>query len=295
MSRMFFWENKYEDPLFPFVIFYIYKQCTLSDGQTFEGMLWHDELQFTLVLSGEVTFQVNGENYDLTTDDVLFINRAALHETIKMSDDCEYISLNFMDKLLSFSNDSRMEKCYVKPYLEANMFSAYKFTVNEKWQAEVIGLIKRIWDIYKRRSYAWEFDVCVDLVFVWRYMIKNIDIPEHKDGKNGQSQNERMRLMLTFIHQNYSDNLKLEDIAASANISVAECGRCFNEMIAVSPYAYLIRYRLKKAVHLLINSEYSVTDIAIAVGFQDVAHFIQSFKKQEGMTPGQFRKKYRSR
>lgn len=296
MSEKLFWENRYEDSMFPFIIFYISEQGILSDGQSIEGILWHDELQFSLVLSGQVTFLINGESYELKADEAVFINRAAFHETIKMTENCEYISLNFQENLLTFSKDSRMEESCVKPYTESNTFSGYKFTKGVNWQDEIIVILKRIWHIYNQKKiFGWEYDICVNLAMIWLRMIKNIEIENNDGQKSGQSQIERMQMMLRYIHQNYNDNLTLERIAAAANISVAECSRCFNDMISVSPYAYLIRYRLKRSIYLLIGSDYSITEIAITVGFQGAAHYIQTFKKQEGITPGQYRKKYKSK
>lgn len=84
--------------------------------------------------------------------------------------------------------------------------------------------------------------------------------------------------MLSFIHKNYSNNLTLKEIADTAHLSVSECTRGFKKGILMTPYFYLIKYRINKSCDLLIATDYTITEIAQRVGFNNANHFIQSFK-----------------
>ena len=57
------------------------------------------------------------------------------------------------------------------------------------------------------------------------------------------------------------------------------------------PMQYLNEYRVEKACALLENTAYSVTDAALAVGFDDASYFARVFKKQTGVSPRNYRKK----
>lgn len=52
---------------------------------------------------------------------------------------------------------------------------------------------------------------------------------------------------------------------------------------------YLIEYRLEKSRELLEQTILKVSDIATHVGYNDVSHYIQSFRKVYGMTPEEYR------
>lgn len=84
--------------------------------------------------------------------------------------------------------------------------------------------------------------------------------------------------MLIYIHTHYADELSLKDIADAGTMSIAQCNRCFNKMLNVTPYEYLIQYRLQKATNLLKDATLNVTEISEIVGFNNVTHFIQVFK-----------------
>lgn len=96
--------------------------------------------------------------------------------------------------------------------------------------------------------------------------------------------------MLSFIHQNYFNNITLQEIADIAHLSISECTRSFKRTIHMTPYDYLIKYRIKKSSELLTSTQYTITEIAHRAGFNHVNHFIQSFKKHYNKTPKEFRK-----
>lgn len=56
--------------------------------------------------------------------------------------------------------------------------------------------------------------------------------------------------MLSFIHQNYYKSISLQDIDESGNMNIAQCYRYFK----MSPYDYLIHYRLLKSIDYLLDS-----------------------------------------
>jgi len=76
-----------------------------------------------------------------------------------------------------------------------------------------------------------------------------------------------------------------EHLAVSQNYLT----NCFQKEIGVSPLAYANRYRIHRAKNLLSDTKQSVTEIAIAVGFTDLAHFSRVFRKETGFSPTEYR------
>lgn len=98
--------------------------------------------------------------------------------------------------------------------------------------------------------------------------------------------------MMSYIQQNYQNKISLEDIASSASVSKRECLRCFQISIHKTPFAYLMDYRIEMAEKLLKTTDLSVIDIALQTGFSNGAYFGMIFKKNCGITPGEYRKKF---
>jgi AraC family transcriptional regulator len=96
---------------------------------------------------------------------------------------------------------------------------------------------------------------------------------------------------LRFIHENYSHDLSLNDLAEAVHLSPFHVARLFKQTLGVSPHQYLIQVRVNSARSLLSagSGERSLAEVASAVGFADQSHLTRHFKRIMGVTPKQFR------
>lgn len=105
---------------------------------------------------------------------------------------------------------------------------------------------------------------------------------------------ERLMPVYLLVEQAYGDpGFGLERMAETLGVSSQRLNTLFRESWGVSPYQYLLRFRIQKAKELLLEDRgRPVKEIAEAVGFQDDSHFVYTFRKLGGMTPVQFRRQY---
>lgn len=94
---------------------------------------------------------------------------------------------------------------------------------------------------------------------------------------------------LSFIEQNFQNNISVEDIAASCGLNRSYFGKIFHENMGKSPQEFLISYRMSKAAELLKLTKFSVADIGNAVGYPNQLHFSRAFKNVYGVSPRQWR------
>ena len=94
---------------------------------------------------------------------------------------------------------------------------------------------------------------------------------------------------LSFIKNNFSNDITLEDVALAEGIDRRYMSRLFKIHSARSPQEQLIKMRIEKAKELLLNTEYPVGTIAISVGYRDLLQFSKIFKKHTGVSPLKFR------
>ena len=92
-----------------------------------------------------------------------------------------------------------------------------------------------------------------------------------------------------FISEHFAEPLSLEDVAAHVDLSPSYFSTVFKEHTQTSFKEYLNYIRIEESKRLLSNTDYSIIDIAIAVGFEDQSYFSKVFKKYTGMTPKQYR------
>lgn len=107
--------------------------------------------------------------------------------------------------------------------------------------------------------------------------------------KNYKSENA-IDKAIEYIQQNYNCQLTIDEIAEYVGISSSHFMKLFREHMHTTCISYINQYRLTKAVELLKTTEYSILDIATAVGYNNISLFNRDFKKIYGMPPKEVRK-----
>ncbi len=92
-----------------------------------------------------------------------------------------------------------------------------------------------------------------------------------------------------YIKSNIDSTINVEKLSALSNMSNATFYRTFKRVYGVSPMAFILMEKLKKAKQLLLNSQISISEVCYSLGYSDVNYFHRIFKKYEGITPGSFR------
>jgi len=95
---------------------------------------------------------------------------------------------------------------------------------------------------------------------------------------------------IDYIHQNYSYNISIGDVARHVGIDRTYLYRIYIKYKKGSPKQYLMKYRLLVAKDMLENTNYSITEVALSSGFHDASSFCKTFQKMEGIAPLQYRK-----
>lgn len=98
-----------------------------------------------------------------------------------------------------------------------------------------------------------------------------------------------------YIHIHLHEKITLERAADHVGISPCHLSRVFQAETEISFVEYIQKERVEAARHMLIYSEYSVSEISEYLHFSTQSYFIKIFRKHMGMTPSAYRKYYREK
>lgn len=98
-----------------------------------------------------------------------------------------------------------------------------------------------------------------------------------------------------YIEKYYMKDISLDEISLVAGYSKSHFSRTFKEMTGVNFSKYLVQVRIENAEKLLINSDQSIYDISLEVGFNDYSYFSKAFKDAYGLSPKDYRKNKKSK
>ena len=102
--------------------------------------------------------------------------------------------------------------------------------------------------------------------------------------------NPKFQKVLSFLVENYKNEIGLEEVAQIGGFSKTAFCRFFKAHSGKTFMEFVLDYRLKAACQLLLRSNLAAKEIAYEVGFQDLPYFYRAFKKVMGMSPMKYRK-----
>jgi len=104
------------------------------------------------------------------------------------------------------------------------------------------------------------------------------------------AQLRQVRLARDAMDRDWAQPLDLAAVAARAGYSRTYFVKLFREVYGETPGQYLSRRRVERAQELLRSANLTITEICMLVGFSSLGTFTTKFKRQVGMTPGEFRR-----
>ncbi len=96
-----------------------------------------------------------------------------------------------------------------------------------------------------------------------------------------------------WLQANIDKPLSLEQLANLANVSVRTLIRRFHSALKITPTAYIQQVRVEKARELLEFTTFPVNKVAWSVGYEDPSAFGKLFHKIQGLSPGEYRRRFR--
>lgn len=251
---------------------------------------WHNDIELIAVLTGEMNYNVNGEIVTLRSGNGIFINSGQMH--FGFSDaraECEFICTLLHPMLLCAA--SSCEQDFVLPVVRNSAAPFALLNPKTTWQQKIL---EQIHFIYKNKGReTTPLKALSAFSAIWSLLYENLPSPSDATAANMQSSDLTItKNMVGFIQKNYAHKISLIDIAASGAVGQSKCCKLFTKYFNQTPNLYLNKYRLNKSIELLRNTDLSITEIALSVGFGGASYYAETFRKWIGKSPTEFRKEY---
>ncbi len=238
----------------------------------------HKECEIYLNLSGDVSFEVENRIYPVSRGSVIITRPYEYHHCIYHSENChkhywitfsaeqneDFLELFFkrekgMDNLIHLSEDELTETCRLLDELLQNDIDFLKRRINFLKIIHILNGGKKV-------SYT--------------------------DSLNGIPDDTIQ--VLQYMDEHLSEEITIKELTEACNISPSTLERRFKEALNSSPFAVLRKKRLIASMEYLRRGN-MVSEAAYKSGFSDYSNYIHLFRKQFGMTPLQYKKKFEKR
>lgn len=250
---------------------------------------WHPDFEIATAVCGVLDYQVGNRHIMLEAGDSIFVNGNVLHGIKQLSGSIPDPMPNIVfSATLIAPETSAIYQKHILPIVQCNCLPYVVFRHDA--HSEINGIIQDIYKQMQDKALCYELAVQRNLNRILEFISCNFHSLPKTEATRIQLNNQiRLQKMLAYIYENYASPVTLGDIAAAADISRSEAGRCFHTYMGCSPLDALIQYRLQMAHPLLNDSTQSLQQISYACGFHSANYFSRQFKKKYGLTPSQYR------
>lgn len=251
---------------------------------------WHPEIELTLILSGQIEYQIEDNTYILSAGDGVFCNANSLHSGhMYKNQDCTYLSITFHPRFLYGYENSILNTKYVNFITSNELWASITLEKTIAWQQNVLEYMNRIYELSQTVPNDFELEVHMMLLQIWHQLYGHFSIQPSITQKPRQHL-QRLRDILLFIENHYNHDITLEDVAKTANICKSECCRFFKKHMGLTIFDYILYLRIQNSLSLLKKND-SITEVAVMVGFSSPSYYSQIFKRYMKCTPMEYIKK----
>lgn len=245
-------------------------------------MHYHPDYELFYIISGDASFIINDTCVSLSDGDLLLIPPNTIHRSF-------YPSHKYTDRIELCISPDILDK-NTKEILE-QLLTEYHRNFPLKYRSKTISLLKSIMDEVNFSDKP--FSLTLAKAYVYEILVH---LFRHSKSTTTQSKNENpiIQNVIEYVEKNYSDDLSIPGIAKKFNISESNLYRVFNQHTNMSINNYINFIRINKAETLLLETDLSITEVAFRCGFNDGNYFSTVFKKYNGNSPSNFKKRIKN-
>ncbi|CAM3670268.1 helix-turn-helix domain-containing protein [Erysipelothrix urinaevulpis] len=240
--------------------------------QYIEPLHYHDSLEFIYCLKGPLEIKLNNQTILLKEHYLLSIPYLMSHQIIYDSH-VEFIKCNITGRYMV--KNLPLYPNFMKENISFNKF--YE------------PLLLEMKECISATNHSSQFGFTSSLNTFLHLLQKSM--PKHYENNSNWQDNAPQSFMdiLLFIHINFVDDLKINDITDNFSISQQSLSRQFRKYMNMTFNEYLTMLRLDHARYLLINTTLSIQQILLQSGYSTKQSFAVAFRKKYHCTPSEFR------
>lgn len=226
----------------------------------------HRDPELTLVLEGSCEITVEEVTYTLRTGDMALIFSNQIHAYASPAPSRILIHVFSADNVRSFQRalDGRIGKTPLFP-CDETVRQFYKTCLLEKKYRSPLALKACLYAVLDR----------------YLETVELVEAPRVSE--------DILHKMLHYISLHFREDISLSSMAESLGYEAHYLSRVFSSAVHINLRRYINQYRIDYAKHRLLESEDSITDIALSSGFQSIRNFNRAFWENEQLTPQDFR------
>lgn len=274
------------DKSFPFI--YKHKKDKPSPNGEIPSHL-HDCLEINRIVNGSAKIFVNGRTIPVSTGDILLFSSHELHSWAVSPEGAEWKVFMFAKSLIWPDTLNLIEYRYLLPFIYIGKSDIGKLKADREITDKVRILLKNIDYLFYEKNEGYELEIKANLLLVLSKLYAYFSLKENNDTQYKKNNFNKLYTIQKHIKEHLFEPITLEAAAEMAGMQKNYFSIFFKKTIGVNFSEYIIRLRLFHAIHIIENTNRTISDIIFECGFNNESYFYRIFKKMTGEQPSFFR------
>ena len=256
---------------------------------------YHDFLELLFVRKGYMHATLRNTRLTIKENELLVVMPGELHSNSHNGDGAfEYFVIHADSSYLYNAISDTEVFSQIYPYIFNSLTSrSFLCDIDEMKKSGILPVINRLYSETKKKDPGYSLIARARLLEIIALLLRWQGINSRTASESSNVlNNRRVQPVLDFIKEKYHTKITTNEIADKMNMSVPYFCCLFKKLTGYSFHSYLQSLRITKAIEILLSGDLSIKQIAYQVGYNDTNHFTRVFKKETGMPPDKYRKKF---
>jgi len=181
---------------------------------------------------------------------------------------------------------------YLKPFFNRNLRFSNRISTSDKCSLEIRSIISKLDEEWTQRSEGYQLAIKALLMYLLALLYRHYTSKDElgDDIKQFHFAYGRIREVVAYLHQHFTEEIELSHLSKIASMNKSYFSSYFKTVMNKTVTSYVESLRLQEACRLIRTTQKTLTEIALASGFNSVSYFNRAFSKNYSLSPSAYRK-----
>lgn len=299
---------------------YAYYNCYIPVYFSNVPLHWHSEFEINYVIEGKAMFRLEDEEFVSEDGDIILVQPDSIHSIYPLAgSEQRYDTIVFHGDFLGASSGDRCAIDLLRPIMNGAWCANVRITKEHPYYEDIKRSVEQVFhcingatsmqenitpmeDIIPKKDITTKKDIVLkedtalkdlhmkcELLNILHILIQYGDIYKKNNIGNSISNAEKLRPVLIYMNENYSEKISIAHLATMIHLSEGYFISYFKKTVGITAIEYINQLRVKAACEQLRITDKTVLEISQDCGFTNLSNFNRQFKRITGYKPLEYR------
>jgi AraC family transcriptional activator of pobA len=254
---------------------------------------WHERLELIMPMDGAFHLRMGELPVELAAGDLLVVDNLKLHRVEDLPGlKTRAIVVSFMPEFVYSPGSPACDYTFLLPFYTKPEGQAHVLRATDALAAPIYrAMAELIQRYFESREIHFRSGCKATFLEILYHLTRRFQASEvlRSEFVERRQQADRLARLFEYVRANYAERITVEQATRLVHMSQSQFMKVFKRVAGMTFVAHVTRVRVNEALRLLRESDLTIAEIAVRIGFPDQSYFDRRFKQAFGKSPSQYR------